>query len=515
MELGKLLRELVKSGPGRVGLGLFCLMVLASVYVLLTYPPNYGAARWGNPSLWADNPKAKPPVWSAWFSSRAPARHQVLAATEPAERRSDARSHTAAFVFEFTHAGDIPPSFLSLSIGGVTYYSRPPVITATLVRPDGREVVLYRATVQAPRPGEQAPYARHAEVPLRVALDADERAIRAAAELAGALKGAAVSERDVRGSVLAVLFGTAAAGTVPVTPGGATAAAGAPSAGTPGSGSSGNAAGATSGAGEFAPLKGVYRLKVEVMAVDPRDSVAQVRAVVGGTVYGLMGTDALGRDLAEGLLFGLPVALLIGIAAATASTVLGTALGLISGYLGGWWDNVIQRAADIVTNVPVLPLLIFLVFIGGTQLWLILLVLVAFSWPGLAITVRSMALQHRSGQEVEAARALGASGARIIFRHVFPHTAAFIFAQLVFSAPSAILAEAGLSFLGLGDPSIPTWGQILEHGFRTGAVYLGYWWWVVPPGTLIVLTAVTFMLLALGLEPAVDPRLRRSRPWRS
>ena len=94
---------------------------------------------------------------------------------------------------------------------------------------------------------------------------------------------------------------------------------------------------------------------------------------------------------------------------------------------------------------------------------------------------------------------------------MFPHLAPFVFAQLIFFAPTAILAEAGLSFLGLGDPAVPTWGQILEHGFRTGAVYLGYWWWVVPPGLLIVLTAVTFMLLSLGMEPVVDPRLRRVR----
>ena len=127
--------------------------------------------------------------------------------------------------------------------------------------------------------------------------------------------------------------------------------------------------------------------------------------------------------------------------------------------------------------------------------------------------VRSMVLQIRTGQEVEATQALGASGARIIFRHILPHTASYALAQLVFFAPSAILAEAGLSFLGLGDPTIPTWGQILEDGFRTGAVFLGYWWWVIPPGILIVITALTFMFLALGLEPVVDPRLRGRRSW--
>ena len=98
-----------------------------------------------------------------------------------------------------------------------------------------------------------------------------------------------------------------------------------------------------------------------------------------------------------------------------------------------------------------------------------------------------------------------------MLRHIFPQTAPFVFAQMIFFTPAAILAEAGLSFLGLGDPSIPTWGQILEQGFRTGAVYQGYWWWILPPGVLIVITALTFALLALALEPVINPKLRDSQ----
>ena len=136
--------------------------------------------------------------------------------------------------------------------------------------------------------------------------------------------------------------------------------------------------------------------------------------------------------------------------------------------------------------------------------------MIVIGWPGLAIVVRSMVLQMRTGQLVEATRAIGASNKRIMFRRLLVQVAPFVFAQMIFFTPAAILAEAGLSFLGLGDPSIPTWGQILEHGFRTGAVYIGYWWWVLPPGLLIVATAMTFVLLTLGLEPVVNPRLRKT-----
>jgi peptide/nickel transport system permease protein len=265
---------------------------------------------------------------------------------------------------------------------------------------------------------------------------------------------------------------------------------------------------APQGGAAFQTLPGDYAFLVRVTATDPRDSVGAFKVVVGGDSFGVMGTDSLGRDLAVGLLFGFPVALFIGLMASTLTTTIGASLGIVSGYMGGWVDVVIQRMADIAANIPLLPILIFMVFIFGSNLFLIILLLVVFSWPGLTIVVRSMVLQLRSGQFVEASLALGASRRRIMLRHIFPQVAPFVLAQMIFFTPAAILAEAGLSFLGLGDPSIPTWGQILEQGFRTGAVYVGYWWWVLPPGLLIILTSVTFALLALALEPVINPRLR-------
>lgn len=247
---------------------------------------------------------------------------------------------------------------------------------------------------------------------------------------------------------------------------------------------------------------------MEALLHDPRDEVGEVKAVLGGAVFGAMGTDSQGRDLAQGLMFGFPVALGIGIVTAFFVTLIGTFMGILSGFLGGTTDTVIQRVVDILTNIPLLPILIFLIFILGQKLWLVVAILVAFGWPGLTIITRTMVLQIRSGQLVEATRALGASSTRIMFRHILLQIAPFVLAQMIFLTPSAILAEAGLSFLGLGDPSIPTWGQILESGFRTGAVYLGSWWWVLPPGVLIVVTAMAFVFLTLGLEPVVNPRLR-------
>jgi peptide/nickel transport system permease protein len=465
-------REVLRSGVGRLGVALALILSLLALWVVVTYPADFGPARWSDPAVWADHPKAAPPAWTSLLGGNR-VQHRILTATEPADviTRGPAEIRTYAMPFDYTE--DEPPTFLSFRLGEVTYSGRPPSFSVVLVRPDGHEVALYRDTVRGPRPGEEPPFVRNADEPVRVLLSAEPAALEATAEMLAEAYGTTLDVRDLQGRPEAALFG------IP------------------------------DGNGGFTPLHGSYRVEVRLAVADATDTVQEVGAVVGGAVFGLAGTDTQGRDLMEGLLFGLPVALLIGLAAATVSTAIGTGLGLISGFMGGRVDLLIQRSADIVNNVPLLPLLIFMVFVLGSQLWLILLVLVAFSWPGLTILVRSMVLGLRGGQEVEAARALGASTRHIIRRHVFPHTAPFVFTQMIFFVPAAILAEAGLAFLGLGDPALPTWGQILENGFRTGAVFLGYWWWVIAPGLAIVVTAVTFMLLSLAMEPIVNPRLRR------
>ena len=459
------LRQLWRSGSGRAGVALLAFMTAVSVWVLFAFPANFGNRVWSNPSYWADNPKAVPPAWVGWLPGSRAVEHRVLD-LEPADG-------TNIYEARWTHSGKRPPTFLSFSLGKMTFYERAPQYSVVLQRPDGKSVVLLRQVVRGPRPGETAPYVRFEDAPNRLLLTGDPAVGDAVADWVAQEYGVPRPDGRRVGFVQEALFGT-------------------PVEGEP---------------DRFTGLAGEYRLQVQVIA-GSRDTIDQMRFVSGGTAFGVMGTDALGRDLAQGLVYGVPVALIIGLGAALLTSLIGAALGIASGYLGGWADTLIQRMADIVSNVPVLPLLIFLVFILGSKLFLIVLVLVAFSWPGLTILLRSMVLQIRSGQLVEAAATLGASPWRIMARHIFPQMAPFIFAQLVFMVPGAILAESSLSFLGLGDPSIPTWGQILEAGFRTGGVYVGYWWWIGPPGLLIVFTAVTFILLALGMEQVMNPRLR-------
>ena len=475
MNAGQIIRQLLASGPGKAGVALLLVLVVLSIYSVARFPFNFGETRWSNPAEWADNPKAVPPVWANLFSGKDQVRHAKLTSREPTEVAAAPTGEVRTYSLPWDFSFDEPPTFVAVTMTGVTYHGRPPILSVALARPDGTEVVLYRQVARGPRPDEVAPFERFHEVPLRVSLTTDPAAANAMREFFREQYQADVSLGELRGSMSRALVA------VPD----------------------------PSSEDGLRLLPGEYEFKVRAAVSDPRDSLQSVEFVVGGSVFGLMGTDALGRDLALGLLFGLPIALFIGVAASVATTVIGTSLGVISGYVGGKTDMAIQRLVDIVVSVPLLPLLLFLIFVFGSNLFLIIFLLVAFSWPGLTILIRSMVLQIRSGQLIESAVAVGASKWRIMYRHVFPHAAPFVFAQMIFFAPAAILAEAGLSFLGLGDPSIPTWGQILEDGFRTGAVFLGYWWWVIPPGVLIIITAVTFMFLALGMEPVVNPRLRR------
>ncbi len=473
------LREFWASKVSKMGVALLVLLVVVSVYVVLTYPLDFGLRYWNNPAYWADNPKAVPPEWWNLFTDKKLPPHVIKDFHEPSDVRDQRGRRILEYVYSFDFQYDEFPSFLSISLNNVTFSSRrPPRVEIFLDRPDNISVRLLRFTVTGPRPGEEAPYFRYVEAPNRVRITGDKNVFSALSAMLKKYYGLSIRPSEV-GEIGAekVAFGE------------------------------------PSGDG-FKVLRGRYVLRAVVTGYDEDVDVGMLRMVVGGRVYGFSGTDTLGRDLAVGLLFGFPIALLIGFLTSTVTTIIGAITGVISGYMGGKVDTGIQRLSDIILNIPLLPILIFFTFVLGTEiprLWVIIAILIAFSWPSLTIVVRPMVLQIRESQFVEAAVAIGAPRLWIMFRHIFPQVAPFVFAQLIFFTPSAILAEAALSFLGLGDPSMPTWGQILETGFRSGGVYIGYWWWVLPPGLLIVFAAITFVLIALGLEPVVNPRLRRMK----
>jgi ABC-type dipeptide/oligopeptide/nickel transport system permease subunit len=252
----------------------------------------------------------------------------------------------------------------------------------------------------------------------------------------------------------------------------------------------------------LAGFEGIYKIPIKTDFVE----IKKVR-VLGA--YGPLGTDSFRRDLWSGVLYGVRWALIIGLIVASISTTIGVIYGVIMGYYSGVLSRAMMTIAQIVYSLPVLPLLIMLAYFMGRSIWNVVFLLIAFGWVGGVFTVRAMVLQIKEQLYITAARAVGASNRRIIFKHVFPQVLPYMFASMALGVPGAILSEAGLSFLGLGDPSIVTWGQILNEAQKANAVATGAWWWVLPPGLGIAIVGLTFVLIGHALDKILNPKLVR------
>jgi peptide/nickel transport system permease protein len=222
-----------------------------------------------------------------------------------------------------------------------------------------------------------------------------------------------------------------------------------------------------------------------------------------GTWKHPLGTDGRGRDMLAMLVSGARVSLLVGLLATGIAIIIGTILGVLSAYSGGWVDNVLMRFTDIMMTFPFFLLLVLIVFIFGPSLALIVLAIGLTSWTGTTRLIRSEALSLRTREFVTAAKALGASDGRVIFHHLIPNVTSLIIVVATLSIPGVILAEAALSFIGLGDPTVPSWGIILEAGQRSLDTA---WWIAVEPGAMLFLTVLAFNFLGDGLRDAFDPR---------
>lgn len=222
-----------------------------------------------------------------------------------------------------------------------------------------------------------------------------------------------------------------------------------------------------------------------------------------------LGTDEYGRSVLTLLIYGARVSLLVGLFATVISMVLGTVIGIASGFLGGRVGGLLYRLTEWFLVIPFLPLALVLATLLGGSLYTVGFVIGVTSWPGTALLIRSQTLSIKARPYLERARVLGARNWHQMSKHVLPNVMPMVFANTTLTVAGAILAETTLSFLGFGDPSRVSWGTMLDSAFSNGALTLGAWWFLFPPGICVVLVVLSFTLVGQALEEIFNPRLRQ------
>jgi peptide/nickel transport system permease protein len=238
----------------------------------------------------------------------------------------------------------------------------------------------------------------------------------------------------------------------------------------------------------------------------------------------LLGTDELGRDILNLTVHGTRISMVIGLLATVITIVLGALVGILAGYVGGRTDTLLMRVTDFFLVLPTFvlalilaPIILDLVGSGsevfGIRVTLIVIVVVIgiTSWASTARIIRSQTLSVKERAFVGRARVIGSGGGHIMWRHILPNVMNLIVANTVLVFGGAILTETTLSFIGLGDPFAPSWGEILNAAESAGAMGLGAWWYVVPPSVCIVLVVLAFTLVGSALDDVLNPRLRVRR----
>ncbi len=446
------LREVLSYKSAVMGIVILLLLIGLSVYTMVTIPLPEAIQAWRSSEAWSRNPRNAQPEWiELFYGRRLPRTITVsLAETKVSEVLREDGTLSVSWVVHFNYDYDDFPSEIIVFFN--SSYVEKPVVEIYWIRPDGDEILLKQHALR--RPDDRLYLSNDLGLELKLERLFESK-IGKKPNFAMTVEKGLFSEYSQDPRV----------------------------------------------------LKGMYRMRFE--ATLSKNSVLNAEVVIYGTVYGLAGTDHLRRPLIIGLLWGTPIALSFGLTTALLTTVLSLIIGTISGWYGGKIDTIIQRIVEINAVLPFLPILILLTTFYRIDLFIILLSVVVLSIFSLGIKgTRILVMQIKSYPYIEAAQAYGASNMRLILFYVIPKILPPVVPGMISSVPGFVFLEAGLSYLGLGDPFLPTWGKIISDAQTNGAFYKGMYYWVLEPAFLLILTAIAFALIGMALEKIVNPKLK-------
>lgn len=460
------LKELLSYKTGLMGLLIIIFLTSLSIYTVIVIPYDKAIALWrGEGGIWLDKPRNAMPIWVKYIVGKNLPENIVLNSRKKgvgvvkALTQIPGTSFKKLYIeFSFNYPYDGFPSELNIFFFA-KYREKAPIIYIYLIKPNGEEIELLNYVLRSP---DDILY-----------LSVNPEVYRNA--LAHVTKK--VGEPPPHELPIEVLlFGVEDKSILSVD--------------------------------TAKPLKGTYKLIIRGTLFEEAADL-DVKAVIYGRVWGLAGTDHMRRDLIIPILWGAPVAISFGLIASLTITMIHLILGTISGYYGGKVDALIQRLTEIYMVIPFLPFLIVIATFYKLTIWIILAVVIILSIfsPGIKST-RALVMQIKSYPYVEAARAYGASNARIVFLYIIPKILPPVVPGLIGAIPGYVFLEAGLSFLGLGDPYLPTWGKVINDARVNGALYKGYFYWVLEPSLMLMLTSLAFAFLGFALDKIVNPRLR-------
>ncbi|MEM2600108.1 MAG: ABC transporter permease [Thermoproteota archaeon] len=457
-------RDLFSYKSAITGFIIIILVSILSVYAIIVYPPPVVTRVWSDPEYWRDKPVLALPTWYSSLTGLNLPPNIVFDTREQDNRilkytvsLNEYTEHEITLTFNYDY--DAFPSEINAYV--YAKFKTNPLITITFIRPDGREIKLWSGT-----------------------LNQNETFL--------ILSNSPITKKNVQEYYLntfgeyiydpnteIILFAVEKRGMEkPDT------------------------------AEVLKSMGKSYRIKIRGTFFE-KDSELNVRLIIYGRVWGILGTDDRRRDLLIPLIWGAPVALSFGISLSVIISLLHMFLGSISAWFGGKADFILQKITEIYMTVPFLSVLVMIAMFYKISIEVVFVSVIILSLFGGGVkSSRALALQIKQQPFIEAAKVYGASGLRIVVRYIIYAMAPTLVPGIISSIPGFVFLEAALAYLGLGDPVLPTWGKTINEANSAGALYHFYWWWILPPVLMLISISLAFSLMGYALDKIVNPKLR-------